>query len=134
MEIFYAALKYGHYDCFLKADTVLPMMYMPDCLKATIDLMDAEFGMLKHHSCFNLCGMSFSVQELVEEIKKHLPDFTCEFKPDFRQAIADSWPKTIDDQAAREEWGWKPAYDLAHMVKEMISVLSLRHAEGNLGY
>jgi nucleoside-diphosphate-sugar epimerase len=134
VEIFYAAVKNMHYDCFVKADTVLPMMYMPDCLKATIDLMESDFNRLKHHSNFNICGMSFSAGNLAEEIKKIIPDFTCEFNPDFRQKIADTWPQTIDDSAAREEWGWAPDYNLARMTMEMISVLNERKAQGNLNY
>jgi nucleoside-diphosphate-sugar epimerase len=134
VEIFYAAVKTGHYDCFVKEDTVLPMMYMPDCLKATLDLMDAEREGLRHHSSFNIAGMSFSAGELAAEIRKHISGFTCDFKPDSRQGIADTWPKTIDDGPAREEWGWAPDYDLSRMAGDMIANLSRRHAEGNLGY
>jgi len=132
VEIFYEAIKNKHYTCFVREDTVLPMMYMPDCIKATIDLMEADFKKLKHHCDFNVAAMSFSAGELAEEIKKYIPEFTCEYKPDFRQEIADSWPKTIDDSAAREEWGWKPSYDLPKMVKEMIEILQKRYEEGKL--
>ena len=132
VEIFYRAIELGHYTCFLKPDTVLPMMYMPDCIKATIDLMEADVDSLRHHADFNLAAMSFSPAELVQEIQKHLPDFTCEYQPDFRQAIADSWPRTIDDSAARREWGWTPGYDLAAMTADMVEKLSRRHAEGRL--
>jgi nucleoside-diphosphate-sugar epimerase len=134
VEIFYAAVKNRYYDCFVKEDTVLPMMYMPDCLKATMDLMDADFDNLRHHSSFNISGMTFSAGELADEIRKLIPGFSCDFKPDFRQNIADTWPKTIDDTPAREEWGWAPDYDLPRMAEDMISILSRRHAEGNLGY
>jgi len=107
-------------------------MYMPDCIKGTIDLMEADLSKLKHHCDFNLSAMSFSAGELVSEIKKHIPEFVCKYKPDFRQEIADSWPKTIDDTAAQQEWGWKPSYDLAAMTKDMIDKLSKRYEEGLL--
>ena len=123
VEVFYKALQEGHYDFFVRADTVLPMMYMPDCIRATIELMEADFDRLKHHCDFNLAGMSFSAEELALEIKKHIPEFTYEFHPDFRQEIADSWPKRIDDAAAREEWGWKPEFDLPSMVTDMLARL-----------
>ena len=123
VEVFYEALKTEHYDFFVRADTVLPMMYMPDCIRATIELMEADFDRLRHHCDFNLAGMSFSAEELAVEIKKHIPDFTYDFRPDFRQEIADSWPQRIDDTAAREEWGWKPEYDLSSMVKDMLDRL-----------
>jgi len=123
VEVFYKALQEGHYDFFVRADTVLPMMYMPDCIRATIELMEADFDRLKHHCDFNLAGMSFSAEELALEIKKHIPEFTYEFHPDFRQEIADSWPKRIDDAAAREEWDWKPEFDLPSMVADMLARL-----------
>ncbi len=132
VEIFYEAIRHGHYTCFLRPDTVLPMMYMPDCLKGTIDLMEADFSRLKHHADFNLAAFSFSPAELVAEIQKHIPTFTCDYQPDFRQAIADSWPRSLDDSAARQEWGWQPSYDLAAMTKDMLERLSKRHAEGRL--
>jgi len=121
VEIFYEAVKNRRYIAFLRKETRLPMMYMPDCLKATVMLMEADLSRLKHHGDFNLSGMSFSVEELAKEIKKHIREFTCEYKPDFRQEIADSWPQSIDDSAAREEWGWKPDYDLASMTEDMIN-------------
>ncbi|MGA9347174.1 MAG: L-threonine 3-dehydrogenase [Anaerolineae bacterium] len=130
VEIFYEAIKHQRYTCFLREDTVLPMMYMPDCIKATIDLMEADLSRLKHHADFNLAAMSFSPAELVAEIKKHILEFTCEYKPDFRQAIADSWPRTIDDSAAREEWGWEPSYDLAAMTADMLDKLGQRIRSG----
>ena len=134
VEIFYEAIKNKKYTCFVKKDTVLPMMYMPDCIKATLDLMDADIKSLKHHCDFNTTAMSFSAEELADEIKKHIPEFTCSYKPDFRQKIADSWPSTIDDSAAREEWNWKPLYDLAKMTEDMIQVLGKKYEEGSLGY
>ncbi len=126
VEIFYEALKHRKYTCFLKEDTVLPMMYMPDCIKATLDVMDADLAQLERHTDFNLAAMSFSPAELAAEIRKHIPEFTCEYKPDYRQEIADSWPRTIDDSAAREEWGWEPDYDLATMVADMLEKLRRR--------
>lgn len=134
VAIFFEAVKNKRYKCFLKEDTRLPMMYMPDCLKATFDLMEADFSKLKHHADFNVTAMSFSAGELAAEIKKHIPEFTITYEPDFRQAIADSWPDSIDDSAAREEWGWKPDYDLAKMTADMLTVLSKRYAEGKLNY
>ncbi|MGD2105280.1 MAG: NAD-dependent epimerase/dehydratase family protein [Anaerolineae bacterium] len=124
VEIFYEALKHQRYTCFLERDTVLPMMYMPDCVRATLMLMDAPFVRLKHHADFNLAALSFSPEELAAEIKKHIPDFEIEYRPDYRQEIADSWPRRIDDSAARKEWGWSPKYDLAAMVEDMLSALS----------
>jgi nucleoside-diphosphate-sugar epimerase len=132
VEIFYEAIKHMRYQCFLREDSTLPMMYMPDCIKATIDIMNTDLNSLKHHADFNLAAVSFSPRELAEEIKKHLPKFTITYKPDHRQAIADSWPKSIDDSAAREEWGWKPNYDLSAMVKDMIDVLEERQRQGKL--
>jgi nucleoside-diphosphate-sugar epimerase len=132
VEIFYEAIKNKKYTCFVKEDTILPMMYMPDCIKATINLMEADVSKLKHHCDFNIASMSFSAGELADEIKKHIPEFKCEYKPDFRQAIADSWPQSIDDTAAREEWGWKPSYNLPSMTKDMLEKLGKRYEEGNL--
>jgi nucleoside-diphosphate-sugar epimerase len=132
VAIFYEALKHGRYTCFVREDTVLPMMYMPDCIRGTIKLMEADFSQLKHHSDFNMAALSFSAGELAAEIQKHIPDFVCEYEPDFRQQIADSWPRTIDDSAAREEWGWEPKFGLAEMVKDMLENLGRKHAEGKL--
>lgn len=132
VEIFYEAIRNKNYICFVKKDTVLPMMYMPDCIKGTIDLMEADISKLKHHCDFNMTSMSFSAGELADEIKKHIPEFKCKFKPDFRQDIADTWPKSIDDCAARKEWDWNPSYDLASMTKDMLEKLSKRYEEGKL--
>lgn len=123
VAIFHEALRQKRYTCFLREDTVLPMMYMPDCIRAAINLMEADLSTLKHHSNYNLAAMSFSAGELAAAIKKHIPEFTCEYQPDFRQEIADSWPRSIDDSAAREEWGWKPDYDLSMLVKDMLGKL-----------
>ncbi len=125
VEIFYEAIKNKHYTCFLKEDTVLPMMYMPDCNKGMIDLLEADVSKLKRH-VYNITGFSFSAGELAAEIKKYIPEFTIEYKPDYRQEIADSWPKSIDDSLAREEWGWNPNYDLEKMTEDMIEKLSKR--------
>jgi nucleoside-diphosphate-sugar epimerase len=126
VEMFYAAIKKQLYRCFVREDTILPMMYMPDCIKGTIQLMEADVSKLRHHCDFNLASMSFSAGELAAEIQKYIPNFTCEYEPDFRQVIAESWPRSIDDRVARKEWGWKPSYDLAHMTADMIEKLTLR--------
>ncbi len=130
VEIFYEAVKNKKYNCFLRDDTELPMMYMPDCIKATIDLAEANYDNLKHHSDFNLAAMSFDPNTLAEEIKKHIPEFDITYNPDYRQAIADSWPKSIDDSSAREEWGWSPNYDIASMTKDMLEKLTIKHEKG----
>jgi nucleoside-diphosphate-sugar epimerase len=132
VAIYFEAVKYKRYTCFVREDTRLPMMYMPDCIKATIDLAVADISKLKHHSDFNVGAMSFSAGELAASIRKHVPEFVCSYEPDFRQAIADSWPMSLDDSAAREEWGWKPAYDLEAMTRDMLDVLSRRQREGKL--
>ena len=132
VEIFYEAIKHKRYTCFLREDSTLPMMYMPDCIKATLDLMDADLSGLEHHSDFNLAAISFSPRELADEIKKHITEFSILYEPDGRQAIADSWPKTIDDSAAREEWNWEPDYDLASMTEDMLKNLRIRFDAGQL--
>ncbi len=126
VAIYYEALKAKEYECFVKGDTRLPMMYMPDALKGTIDLMEAPRSGLKHNADFNMGAMSFSAEELADSIREHIPEFQSTFKPDFRQAIADSWPNSVDDTAAREEWGWQPDYDLPAMTKDMLEVLSAK--------
>ncbi len=125
VEIFYEAIKKKQYTCFLKEDTYLPMMYMPDCNKCMIDLLEADNSKLNRR-VYNVTGMSFSAGEIAAEIKKHIPEFQIDYEPDFRQEIADSWPKSIDDSLAREEWNWDPSYDLASMTKDMIEKLSKR--------
>ncbi len=132
VEIYYKAIEEKKYTCFVKEDTRLPMMYMPDCIKATIDLMQADFDQLEHHGDFNVGSMSFSAGELAAQIKKHIPEFEVTYEPDFRQDIADSWPGSVDDSAARKEWGWNPSYDLASMTKDMLEKLGKRHDEGRL--
>ncbi len=132
VEIYYKAIEEKKFTCFVKEDTRLPMMYMPDCIKATIDLMEADFDRLEHHGDFNVGAMSFSAGELAAEIRKHIPELTVAYEPDFRQQIADSWPQSLDDSAARREWGWEPEYDLPAMTKDMLAKLGKRHAEGKL--
>lgn len=124
VAVFYGALKEGHYDFFVRADTVLPMMYMDDAVKGTIDIMEADPAKITVRTSYNHSALSFSAKELAEEIKKHLPDFTYSFKPDFRQKIADSWPQAIDDSKAREDWGWKPTFSTSAMVEDMIKNVS----------
>ena len=123
VEIYYEAVLQNKYECFVGADTKLPMMYMPDAIKGTLDLMDAPLENLKHHSDFNFAGMSFSAKELADCVSARMPGFECTFKPDSRQNIADSWPDSIDDSAASEEWGWKPSYDLEKMSDDMLENL-----------
>ena len=124
VEMFYEALKKKRYTCFVREDTMLPMIYISDCIKAALDLMAAGSSKLKARASYNVAAMSFSAGALAAEIKKHIPGFTCEYKSDFRQKIADSWPTSIDDSLARREWGWTPTYDLAAMTKDMITKLS----------
>ena len=130
VDIYYQAVKHGKYTCFVGPETRLPMMYMPDCIKATIDLLKADFDNLKHHANFNLGAMSFSAAELAESIKKYMPEFEISYEPDYRQAIADSWPQSVDDSAAREEWNWKPSFDLDAMTKDMLENIKIKHEKG----
>ncbi|OFX67469.1 MAG: UDP-glucose 4-epimerase [Bacteroidetes bacterium GWE2_29_8] len=130
VEIYYEAIKNKKYTCFLKEDTKLPMMYMPDCIKATLDLMHADFSKLKHYSDFNVGSMSFTAAELAEAIKKYIPEFTISYNPDFRQQIADSWPNSVDDSIARKEWGWNPSYNIDSMTKDMIEKLTEKFEKG----
>ena len=126
VEIFYEAIKHKKYTCFLEAKTILPMMYMPDAIRGTIDLSEADASTLKHHCNFNFAGVSFSCEEIAAEIKKHIPEFEIQYKPDFRQNIANSWPQSIDDSSSKNEWGWKPEYDLAKITADMIKQLTLK--------
>ncbi|HNQ69169.1 MAG TPA: NAD-dependent epimerase/dehydratase family protein [Bacteroidales bacterium] len=130
VAVYFEAVKNKKYDCFVKEDTRLPMMYMPDCIKATIDLMQADFSKLKHHCDFNVGAMSFSVKEIADSIKKRIPEFEITYNPDFRQAIADSWPNDVDDTAARMEWGWKPSFDLEAMTDDMLNAITEKHKKG----
>lgn len=133
VEIFYRAILEGKYTCYLKPDTSLDMMYMPDAIKAAIDLMEADPGSLTHRNAFNVTSMHFTPEVLAEEIRKHIPGFEIEYDNDpVRQAIADSWPDWMDDSAARDEWGWDPEHTLESMTKDMIEVLEERASRGNL--
>ena len=120
VEIFHAAKEKQKYTSFLREDTHLPMMYMPDAIRATIELMEAPSEKIKVRTSYNLSGMSFSPLEIGNEIRKHIPEFHLDFNPDYRQQIADSWPKSIDDSNAREDWGWKPEFDLTKMTADML--------------
>ncbi|MCI0449366.1 MAG: NAD-dependent epimerase/dehydratase family protein [Chlorobi bacterium] len=120
VEIFYEAVKNSKYECFLNEDTVLPMMFMPDAIKGTIELMEADSRRVKIRSSYNMSAVSFSPKALSNEIKKHIPDFSMAYKLDFRQNIAESWPQTIDDSAARNDWGWSHKYDLKSMTEIML--------------
>ncbi len=124
VEIFHQAVKGEPYTCFLKADTRLPMLYMPDAIRATLELMDAPSEQIATRTGYNLAGMSFTPEEVAQEIQKHLPDFRVRYRPDFRQSIADTWPQTIDDSLARKEWGWKPQFDLPGMTEDMLRHLN----------
>lgn len=125
VEIFYAALREGRYTCFLKPDAQLDMMYMPDAIKASMEVMEADPTRLVNRNAFNIAAMQFTPKQLAEAIRKHIPDFTIDYDVDpLRQGIADSWPKRLDDTAAREEWDWKPDFDLDAMVEDML--LNLR--------
>jgi len=126
VEIFYEALQKGSYTCFLKSGTTLPMMYMPDAIKATIDLMEADGSKVKIRTSYNLAAISFSPAEIYAEIKKHIPGFKIKYVPDFRQKIADSWPKSIDDSMARRDWNWKHNYDLPKMTLDMLEKLKTK--------
>lgn len=126
VEIFHKAIQTGVYECFLKKDTYLPMLYMPDAIRGTLQLMETPAEQLSIRTAYNLAAMSFSPQELAAEIKKHIPDFKVTYAPDFRQEIADSWTQSIDDSFARKDWNWKPEYNLASMTKDMIYHLKNR--------
>lgn len=120
VEIFYEAIRHGQYECFLREDTPLPMMFMEDAINATINLMEAPAEKVKIRSSYNIAGMSFNPKELSDEIKIHLPDFKISYKPDFRQAIADSWPASIDDSVAKADWGLQYKYDIHSLTSRML--------------
>lgn len=127
VKIFYEALKNKKYTCFLDKDTYLDMMYMPDGLKAAVNLMEADPSLLKHRNAYNVTAASFTPSQLADKIKKYIPDFEMKYDIDpIRQAIADSWPNQLDDSAAREDWGWSPDYDLKTMTKDMIKKLKIK--------
>ena len=125
VEIFHDALESGHYDCFLEKDTYLPMMYMPDAIRATIELMEAPSEKITIRTSYNVAAISFSPEEIATEIQKHVPGFSISYAPDYRQAIAKSWPQSIDDSIARRDWGWQPEYDLPRMTKDMLENLEM---------
>lgn len=123
VEIFHEALEEKKYESFLEPDTYLPMMYMPDAIRATLELMEAPKEKIKVRTSYNLSSMSFSPKEIAAEIKKHIPDFEMKYKPDYRQAIANSWPQSIDDSVARADWGWEHEFDLSRMTADMLNNL-----------
>lgn len=123
VDIYFDALKKGTFECFLSENTRLPMMYMDDAINATIQLMQADTDKIKTRTSYNLAAISFTPKEIASEIKKYIPEFTITYKPDFRQAIADSWPQIIDDSHARNDWGWQHKFDLASMTNDIITNL-----------
>ena len=120
MEIYYEAIKHGRYECFLNESTALPLLFMPDAIQATINLMEADRSSLTIHSSYNLGGMSVTPEEMFIEIRKHIPEFTISYNPDFRQAIADTWPHSVDDSISRVDWGFEQTYDLEKMTGIML--------------
>ena len=129
VSIYHDALTSGKHNCFLGENTELPMLYMPDALKATLDIMHAPADQIKIRSSYNLAGMSFDPKEITASIQKYVPGFTTEYNPDHRQKIADSWPNSIDDSEARNDWGWKPAFDLDAMTQDMLKNLAPRYGK-----
>ncbi len=123
VDIFHEALKTGKYECFLKKDTRLPMIYMDDVMKATLQIMDAPKESIKERTSYNLAAVSFTPEEIANEIKKHIPEFEITYNPDYRQAIAESWTESIDDTKARQDWGWQHDFDLTRMVEDMLTNL-----------
>ncbi len=127
VEIYHKAITERAYTSFLSEDTILPMMFMDDAIKATIQIMEAPAASVKERSSYNLAALSFNPNDIYESIKKHIPDFEISYDPDFRQAIADSWPSSIDDSVARADWGWQHDFDLEATTKEMLKQLSLKY-------
>lgn len=125
VDIFYQAKKSGSYECFLSEDTALPMMFMDDAIRATMELMEAPKEQLRIKSSYNLGGISFTPKEIAASIQEHMPEFTIRYAPDFRQAIADSWPKSIDDSYAQSDWNWKSEYNLSDLTQEMLENINL---------
>jgi nucleoside-diphosphate-sugar epimerase len=128
VDIYHYAVQHKPYECFLRDNTALPMLYMDDAIRGTIELMDAPADRLSVRTSYNLAGMTFTPDEIAASIRKLVPDFEISYKPDFRQAIADSWPASIDDSAARHDWGWKPKFDLDAMTKDMLEHLAGKYA------
>jgi len=121
--MFYEAIRKGHYVCFVREGTVLPMLYMPDCISAAVRLTESPADLVPRHDAYNLAGMSFSAGDLAGSSRKRIPEFSIDYQPDSRQQIADSWPMSLDDSEARKDWGWSPQYDLEGMVDDMLSRL-----------
>ena len=133
VEIFYAAVKHGRFTCPIPQDVFMDMIYMPDALNACVELMEADPARLVHRNGFNITAMSFSPEIIYKEIKKHLPDFKMDYKIDpVKEAIARSWPNSLDDTCARDEWGWKPSWQLPEMVPDMLKCIRRRKEEGKL--
>lgn len=132
VDIYHYAIQQKPFECFLRADTRLPMLYMPDAIRGTLELMEAPANRLSVRTSYNLAGMSFTPAEVAESIKKLMPHFKVTYKPDFRQAIADSWPASIDDSAARHDWNWRPEYDLDAMTKDMLHHLAVKYHLGEV--
>jgi len=133
VEIFHEAVENKHYDCYLAEDTYLPMMYMPDAIRATIELMEAPAGNISIHTSYNLSGISFSPSEIAASIQQYIPDFTINYKPDYRQTIANSCPQSIDDSIARIDWGWKQEYDLEKMTIDMLENIQVAYSAAGKG-
>jgi len=127
IEIFHAAKEKKSYSCFLNTDTRLPMMYMEDAIRATIEMMESPADKIRVRTSYNIAAMSFTPAEIATEIQTHIPDFTISYAPDYRQSIAESWPQSIDDAVAQSDWGWKPAFNLVNMTKDMLANLSSSH-------
>jgi nucleoside-diphosphate-sugar epimerase len=128
VEIYHYAVQDRPFRCFLKENTALPMIYMDDAIRATLELMEAPAGKIKERTSYNLAGMSFTPAEITERIRQFYPNFEVEYEPDFRQQIAESWPASIDDSAARQDWGWQPKFDLLSMTEDMIFHLKEKYA------
>lgn len=126
VDIYYQALEEGKYECFLSENSALPMMYMDDAIRATIELMQADAEKLSIRTSYNLNALSFTPKEIAEQIKKKMPEFEITYNPDYRQAIADSWPASIDDSVAQKDWGWKPEFDLEKMTEAMLENLKIK--------
>ena len=130
VEMFSAAVEHGHYACFVRADTVLPLMYMDDAIRATMELMAADASRITVRTSYNVSAVSFTAGELAAEVARRVDGFTCDFEPDFRQAIADSWPDSMDDSVAREDWGWKHEFDLPALVDTMLQGVREKRGRG----
>ena len=129
VDIYHQAILNGHYECFLSEETELPMLYMPDALRATLSLMEAPAENIRIRSSYNVAGISFTPEQIAASIRREIPEFSISYAPDYRQKIADSWPKSIDDGVARVDWGWKPEYDLQSMTRDMINNLRTQYSK-----